>query len=136
MAQLESWQDVLNKRKIIWFYYAHNLADWAKSKHVQLPHIPDYCEQPYHMFYMLCPSLEKRTQLIDHLRRKGIQCVFHYQPLHLSQMGLKYGFRQGDFPVTEDVADRLVRLPFFTDLLPDEQHLVCEALFELKLDRE
>ena len=112
-----------------------NLAGWAKSSDVQLPHIPEDCEHPYHMFHMLCPSLEKRSGLIDHLRRKGIQSTFHYQPLHLSRMGQKFGFRQGDFPATEDVADRLIRLPFFTDLLQDEQKQVCEALFELSFDR-
>ncbi len=134
MAQLESSQIILEKRKIIWDYYASNLADWAKFNNVQLPDIPEDCEHPYHMFHMLCPSLEKRSGLIDHLKRKGIQSSFHYQPLHLSRMGQKYDFSPGDFPVTEDVADRLVRLPFFTDLLPDEQHQVCEALFELSLD--
>jgi len=135
LAQLESSPTILEKRKIIWEYYAKKLAEWAKTNAVQLPHIPENCEHPYHMFHMLCPSLEKRSVLIDHLRKKGIQSTFHYQPLHLSRMGQKYGFSQGDFPVTENVADRLVRLPFFTDLLPDEQKQVCEALFELSFDR-
>jgi dTDP-4-amino-4,6-dideoxygalactose transaminase len=136
LAQLESSQVILEKRRIIWQNYANNLSDWAQTNDVQLPRIPETCEHPFHMFHMLCPSLEKRSQLIDHLRRKGIQSSFHYQPLHLSRMGQKYGFCRGDFPVTEDVADRLVRLPFFTDLLPDEQHQVCEALFELSFDRK
>lgn len=135
LAQLESSSLILKKRQRIWEYYAENLADWAQSNAVRLPQIPEHCEQPFHMFHMLCPSLEKRSGLIEHLRRKGIQSTFHYQPLHLSRMGRKYGYGQGDFPVTEDVADRLIRLPFFTDLQPDEQNQVCEALFELSFDR-
>jgi dTDP-4-amino-4,6-dideoxygalactose transaminase len=131
LAQLEAASVILVRRKTIWEYYAHCLADWASANDVQLPRFPEYCEHPFHMFPLLCPSLEERTRLIDHLRRKGIQGAFHYQPLHLSRMGLSYGFNPGDLPVTEDVADRLIRLPFFTDLSPDKQDQVCEALLDL-----
>jgi dTDP-4-amino-4,6-dideoxygalactose transaminase len=136
LAQLESSDIILAKRRAIWDSYARSLADWAEANGVQLPRYPGYCEHPFHMFPVLCPSLAKRTQLISHLKSRGIQSAFHYQPLHLSHMGLKYGFKKGDFPVTEDVADRLVRLPFYTDLSPDEQHLVCEVLFELSFGPE
>lgn len=131
LAQLESSDIILEKRRIIWEYYAQNLVDWAEANAVQLPRFPAHCEHPYHMFPLLCPSLEARAQLMGHLKSKGIQTASHYQPLHLSRMGLNYGFSQGGFPVSEDIADRLVRLPFFTDLSPDEQKQVCEALSEL-----
>ena len=68
------------------------------------------------MFYVLLPSLDARTRLIEHLRERGILAVFHYLPLHLSAMGRALGGREGQCPVTEDVADRLLRLPFYTGL--------------------
>jgi dTDP-4-amino-4,6-dideoxygalactose transaminase len=80
------------------------------------------------MFYVLLPSLEDRTALIAHLRARGILAVFHYQPLHLSEMGREFGGRPGQCPVTEDVADRLLRLPFFTGLTESDQDEVIEAV--------
>jgi dTDP-4-amino-4,6-dideoxygalactose transaminase len=62
------------------------------------------------------PSLAARQQLIDRLRAMRILSVFHYQPLHLSEMGLRFGGRRGACPVTEDAADRLTRLPLFLSL--------------------
>ena len=65
------------------------------------------------MFYLLMPSLEHRQGLIAHLIEQGIQSVFHYLPLHLSDMGKRYGGRVGDCPITEMVSERLLRLPFY-----------------------
>jgi dTDP-4-amino-4,6-dideoxygalactose transaminase len=86
------------------------------------------------MFPMLFPSLEGCTQLMDHLRKKGIQSAFHYLPLHLSRMGQQFGFSWGDFPMTEEVTDRLIRLPFYTDLLPNDQHRIFKALLKFGFD--
>ena len=80
------------------------------------------------MFYMIMPSFESRQALISHLAGFGILAVFHYLPLHLSPMGLRVGGRQGDCPVTEDLADRLMRLPFFTGISNSEQSQVIEAV--------
>jgi dTDP-4-amino-4,6-dideoxygalactose transaminase len=82
------------------------------------------------MFYMLLPSLQRRDALIDHLKRRGILAVFHYIPLHSSQMGNSFGGRPGDCPVTEGVSDCLVRLPFYNGLTEDEQTRVIEAVIE------
>jgi dTDP-4-amino-4,6-dideoxygalactose transaminase len=82
------------------------------------------------MFYLLMPSLEQRQGLIAHLRARGILSVFHYVPLHLSAMGQRFGGKQGDCPVTEDVSDRLVRLPFYNDLTEAEQARVIAAILE------
>ena len=92
--------------------------------------MPAHCEQAYHLFYLLTPSLERRTRLISHLASKGIKSVFHYLPLHLSPMGRRWGYRPGDCPVTEDVSERLLRLPFFNDLSKQAQARVCAALAE------
>jgi dTDP-4-amino-4,6-dideoxygalactose transaminase len=95
---------------------------------VGLPHIPADCAHPAHLFYLLLPSLEARTRLIAHLRARQILSVFHYQPLHLSDMGRRLGGVAGQCPVTESIADRLVRLPLYYQLTPAEQARVVEAV--------
>ena len=79
--------------------------------------MPTYAEQPYHMFYLILPSPEARTGLIEHLKAKGILAVFHYVPLHLSDMGRKLGSKS-ECPVTERVSERLLRLPISTTNYP------------------
>jgi dTDP-4-amino-4,6-dideoxygalactose transaminase len=80
------------------------------------------------MFYLVMPSFESRQALISHLAGLGILAVFHYLLLHLSPMGLRFGGRQGDCPVTEDLAGRLLRLPFFTGMSTSEQSQVIDAV--------
>ncbi len=80
------------------------------------------------MYYLLMPSLALRMALIAHLKSRGIQAVFHYLPLHLSEMGRKFGGRSGDCPVTEDVSDRVLRLPFYNALDDVTQGRVVEAV--------
>jgi dTDP-4-amino-4,6-dideoxygalactose transaminase len=128
MAQLEARATIQAKRKRIWEDYAANLADWAKKNGVRLPIVPPHCQQPYHMFYMLLPSLESRQALIGHLRSRGILAVFHYLPLHLSDMGMRLGGQEGQCAVTEDVSDSLLRLPFFTSMTRTEQEEVITAV--------
>jgi dTDP-4-amino-4,6-dideoxygalactose transaminase len=127
-AQLEAREIIQAKRKRIWEYYSENLKDWAGERGIRLPFVPPDCEQPYHMFYLLLPSLEKRQALISYLNALDISSVFHYLPLHLSDMGRQFGGKDGDCPVTEDVSDRLVRLPFYTGLLEDKQARVVQAI--------
>jgi dTDP-4-amino-4,6-dideoxygalactose transaminase len=127
-AQLEARKHIQNKRRRIWEYYYTHLEDWAHDRGIQLPHVPAHCEQSYHMFYLLLPSLEQRQALIAHLKRRGILSVFHYLPLHLSQMGKLFGGKPGDCPVTENVSDRLIRLPFYNDLTEAELAKVVDAI--------
>ena len=127
-AQLEHRDQIQSRRRQIWEAYARELASWAKTNGVRLPIVPPECEQSYHMFYAIMPSLESRQALISHLAGLGILAVFHYLPLHLSPMGLRFGERQGDCPVTENLSDRLLRLPFFTGMSSSEQNQVIDAV--------
>lgn len=127
LAQLEKREEIQARRQHIWEKYDRELRAWAQDNGVRLPMIPEHCEQPYHMFYMLMPSLERRQAFIAHLKAYGILAVFHYLPLHLSGMGRAFGGKAGDCPVTEDLSDRLVRLPFFNSLSTDDQQTVIEA---------
>lgn len=127
-AQLESRDEIQTKRQRVWAYYFEHLQAWADAYGVRLPVVPAHCEQSYHMFYLLLPSLETRQALIEHLNAHNILSVFHYLPLHLSSMGRRYGGQEGDCPVTEDVSERLLRLPFYNDLDEADQARVVEAV--------
>lgn len=127
-GQLEAWEAIQSRRKVIWESYREALEGWAKEQGVRLPIVPAHCECAWHMFHLLMPSLEARTAFIEHLRSRGILAVFHYQPLHLSDYGARYGRKKGECPVTELAGDRLVRLPFFNALGAEEQARVIEAV--------
>ena len=127
-AQLEQWKLIQSKRKYIWEFYNQNLRKWAESNGVRLPIIPPHCDQPYHMFYMLLPDLEKRQALIARLKENDIQAVFHYLPLHLSDMGIKFGGKSGDCPVTEKISDQLLRLPMYVDLSDSDLEQIVDII--------
>jgi dTDP-4-amino-4,6-dideoxygalactose transaminase len=84
------------------------------------------------MYYLLLPSLRTRTALIAHLKARGILAVFHYLPLHLSDMGKRFGGREGNCPVAEDVSNRLLRLPFYNSLSRADQDQVIQAVIEFR----
>jgi len=129
-GQLEQRDHIQTHRKNLWDTYNLALSDWAQKNGVKLPFIPDYTEQAYHMFYLLMPDLDLRQKFIQYLRDLGIHSVFHYLPLHLSDMGTKYGGKLGDCPVTEDISDRLVRLPFHNGLSNADQELAIDAILD------
>jgi dTDP-4-amino-4,6-dideoxygalactose transaminase len=129
-AQLEARDRIQANRRRIWEYYYDQLRAWAEAHDVRLPIVPAHCEQPYHMFYLILPSLKQRQALIAHLKSHSILSVFHYLPLHLSDMGRQFGGKPGDCPVTEQVSDRLLRLPFYNGLTEAEQTRVVAAIRE------
>lgn len=127
-AQLEARDVIQSRRQQIWETYNSGLQTWASNHDVQLPHVPPHCEQAYHVFTLVMPSLQSRQALIQHLKQQGILSVFHYLPLHLSDMGQRYGGKSGDCPVTERLGDCLLRLPFYNDLSEADQTRVIEAI--------
>jgi dTDP-4-amino-4,6-dideoxygalactose transaminase len=129
-AQLEARETIQRIRRRIWDFYLAGLSDWCRRHEVRLPTVPAYCQQSYHMFYLLMRSVKEREMLIAHLRRRGILSVFHYLPLHVSPMGLQLGGRPGLCPVAEDASERLVRLPFFNGMTEAIQTTVIEAIHE------
>jgi dTDP-4-amino-4,6-dideoxygalactose transaminase len=127
-AQFEAHQVIQTRRQRVWEHYWRSLSPWAEQCKIGLPQVPAHCQQPYHMFYLLLPSLAVRQALIAHLKQQSILSVFHYLPLHLSHMGRRFGGQPGDCPVTEDISDRLLRLPFYAGLEEFEQERVIQAL--------
>ncbi len=132
-AQLEAKEKIQEKRRLVWNRYCESLAQWAENNGVKLPVIPLECEQAYHMFYMLLPSVEQRESLISHLKSQSMLSVFHYTPLHLSEAGRKYAARPSNCPVTEEVSERLLRLPFYNDLSESDQDQVTGAIASCRL---
>jgi dTDP-4-amino-4,6-dideoxygalactose transaminase len=131
-SQLEARELIQARRREIWTAYTAGLSDWAQANGIRLPFVPRHCEQSWHMFYLIMPSLERRQAFIQHLRERGIMAVFHYLPLHLSEYARRWGGQPGDCPVTERVADRLVRLPFYYSLTNAEQEYVVDAIRQFR----
>ncbi len=115
-AQMEE-ADAINKRRLdIWANYHQWFANLEKAGQVRRPTVPGECVHNAHMYYLLLPSLEARTTLIDGLKAKGIHTVFHYIPLHSSPRGQTVGRTAGDMSHTNNAGDRLVRLPLWLGL--------------------
>jgi dTDP-4-amino-4,6-dideoxygalactose transaminase len=127
-GQLEFRERIQSHRKTVWDRYLAELQGHVERRGIGLPHIPEDCEQAYHLFYLLLQSLSDRESLMSFLKQRGILSVFHYIPLHLAPMGQKFGGRRGDCPVTESVSDRLLRLPFYNDLSEQDQMYVIDSI--------
>jgi dTDP-4-amino-4,6-dideoxygalactose transaminase len=127
-AQLECWTTIQSRRRQLWDFYHRALSSWASKNGVRQPIVPAHCEQSYHMYYLLFPSHQERQQMIARLREARIRAVFHYLPLHLSPMGRNFGGKLGQCPVTEEVSDRLLRLPFYHSMTEADQIRVVQAL--------
>lgn len=115
-AQLKSYSEIQSARKNLWVRYKQSLGVWAEKTHVTLPVIPNYCEQSYHMFYLVFPDRDNACHFIEHMKKNGIQSVPHYQPLHKSPMALSMAGEQLNNPVSEGISEKLVRMPFFCQL--------------------
>lgn len=132
LAQLEGRRSIQARRARIWARYDESLQAWARDAGIGTPTVSDGCEQAFHLYYLILPTLKDRSAFIEHLRRRGILAVFHYQPLNCSPMGISVGGVPGSCPVAEDMADRLVRLPLFNDLTEDEQLDVVESILAFR----
>ncbi len=128
LAQLEQHTIISDKRNKVWYRYFNELSDWSQQNNVSLPFVPDHSNHPAHIFYIIMPNQSHQMGIINHLKSNGILAVFHYQPLHISDMGIKYGGYKGQCPVTEDMANRIVRLPIFYDLSDNEQQYIIDVV--------
>lgn len=134
LAQLRAADAVQAARRAVWERYRDGLADWAAEVGATIPVAPHGAEPAWHCWWLLVPQPEDRDRLLAHLREQGIAATFHFQPLHRSRQGRALVGEAVELPVTDSVAERLVRLPFFTDLSPSEQGRVVEAVRSAPLD--
>lgn len=127
-AQLEQLDNIQSKRKHIWKMYYDGLYGKVGDE-VQLPLIPEYATNNAHMFYLLCPTLEYRTKLMNYLKEHEIQTTFHYLPLHSSKFyAEKHGDRQ--LPNCDSYSDRLLRLPLFYELSDTEVRKIIQHIID------
>jgi len=126
-AQVEQLDEIQNKRKQHWNRYYEGLKPLADKGFFSIPVIPEYATNNAHMFYLVCPSLEDRTKLINALKQKDILAVFHYLSLHSSP----YYHEKHDGRVLANCdrfADCLVRLPLFYELTEENLELIIETI--------
>jgi len=131
-AQLEKAREVQTKRKRIWDKYRNQLNIWAQNKEVILPEIPPYCESSYHLFYMVMPSQIIRDLLIEYLKKHKIISVFHYVPLHNSEMSERFGWNSDNCPISIDISQRLIRLPLYYGLTENQSDFIIEKILNFK----
>lgn len=112
-AQMEEAESITYRRLNIWNQYHAAFADLEVANKVRRPIIPSFCQYNAHMYYLLLPNLEARSHFLAELQREGINAVFHYVPLHNSPAGKKYGKSHGDLEITNQMAERIVRLPLW-----------------------
>lgn len=115
-AQMEAAEDITGRRLALWDTYHRAFRSLASNGAVRQPTIPVGCEHNAHMYYMLLPHLDERTKFIESLKESGIGAVFHYVPLHSSPAGKRFGRASGDLVNTDNIADRLVRMPLWIGL--------------------
>jgi dTDP-4-amino-4,6-dideoxygalactose transaminase len=127
-AQLEHADEITIRRKSIYDRYAAGLSCLAEKGILCLPYAPPECSHNAHMFYILVKDEPTRRGLIEFLKTNNIHSVFHYVPLHTSPMGASYGCRPGSLPVTEDLSERIIRLPCFYELGHEEQDRIISCI--------
>jgi dTDP-4-amino-4,6-dideoxygalactose transaminase len=133
-AQLEMMAAITHSRRSRFQFYLNELSSLEREGLLRLPKVPGDCQSNYHLFYILLPDQQVRDTLMVNLRRHGILSVFHYIPLHSSPMGRKYGYGEGDLPVTEDLSRRLLRLPLYHEISIDEQARVVDQIRQFLLN--
>ena len=115
-AQLEMAKEINDKRMSIWNLYNEAFAELEEKHVVERPFVPDYAVHNAHMYYLKLKDLETRTAFIRYMKENGVQCVFHYIPLHTATAGKKFGRFHGEDIYTTKESERLVRLPMYYNL--------------------
>ena len=129
-GQLEARERIARLREATWNAYDAAFRGELEPHGVCLPVVPEECRGSHHMYWMLLPDLIERTRFLGWMKRQGILCVSHYQPLHASKMGRRLAARKSACPVSEEVAGRVVRLPFYNTLSRDDRDRVIEKTLE------
>lgn len=130
-SQLEKKDVIQGARKRIHDRYMEEFAPLRQEGTLTLPTVPSSIGSNHHIFYVLMPDEETRNAAIAFFRSRGIGTAFHYLPLHLSEVATKkLGYKAGDFPVTESVSGRILRLPIYPSLTAEDQYLIIRTMKE------
>jgi dTDP-4-amino-4,6-dideoxygalactose transaminase len=129
-SQMAKRERIQSRRRAIFERYSAAFAGYAQQGRLMLPMIPSYVTSNHHIYHVLMENEAVRNRALAFFREKGIGTTFHYLPLHLSPMGRGMGYKEGDFPVTESVSGRLLRLPIYPALTDAQQEEVIGTMKE------
>ncbi|MFA5779097.1 MAG: dTDP-4-amino-4,6-dideoxygalactose transaminase [Elusimicrobiota bacterium] len=127
-AQFEMAEAIKKNRMKRWNLYYTMLKNLQEKGYIKLPNVPLDCVHNAHMFYIKVKNLEERTKLLNYLKVKGINALFHYVPLHHSPAGQKYGRFFGTDKFTTRESERLLRLPLYYDMPLSEVERICKTI--------
>ncbi|MBP3753246.1 MAG: dTDP-4-amino-4,6-dideoxygalactose transaminase [Lachnospiraceae bacterium] len=129
-SQLEVADKINEDRRASWDHYYERLTKLANDERISLPYVPEECVHNAHMFYIKCKDIDERQALIKHLAANDILAVFHYIPLHSAPAGKELGRFHGADEYTTKESERLLRLPMFYGLKPEQVDLICDKIEE------
>lgn len=132
-AQLEVADEINRNRMATYDYYQNALEKLAKEGFISQPFIPDYAIHNAHMYYIKTNDLQSRTALIQYLKERGIQSVFHYIPLHDAPAGKKYGRFSGEDRYTTSESEKLLRLPMYYNISEEDLEYITKTILEFYL---
>lgn len=134
-AQLQMAKTIIDARKRVFQLYYKFLEPVLSRKCIRLPLplIEEKNEANGHLFYIITNSHQERTRLIQHLKADGISAVFHYVPLHSSPAGKKYGRTSGDLKVTDELSEKILRLPLFYEIEEEQVRRVADSIINFYL---
>lgn len=127
-AQLEKAEEITRDRLKSWNLYYKSFKPLQKSGHIDLPSVPEECRHNAHLFYIKVKNAGGRDALINFLKEKGINTVFHYVPLHTSPAGQTFGRFHGADAFTSRESERLLRLPMYYGLSARDIKAVVRAV--------
>lgn len=127
-AQMEEADSITRRRLEIWRTYHQWFESLEKQGVIRRPVIPKDCIHNAHMYYLILPGLQERTDFIDRLKKQDIHPVFHYVPLDSSPMGRRFGRTSGNLTQTHDLSGRLVRLPLWIGIEERQAFVVQQIL--------
>ncbi|MBQ1647932.1 MAG: DegT/DnrJ/EryC1/StrS family aminotransferase, partial [Bacteroidales bacterium] len=130
-AQLERFDEIMEKRLTVWNTYAEELKCLENEGLLKLSVVPEYAKHNGHMFNIILPTDEIRTRLVAELQKKGMNAYICYVPLHSAPMGLKLGYKPEECPVTEEYGAKVLRLPLYADMTREDALAVTEAVKEI-----
>ncbi len=128
LPQLENHQMVTQNRMARWLQYHEQFAELKAAGIIETPYIPDDCTHNAHMYYIKCKDIAERTALTDFLRQRGVLAVFHYIPLHSALAGSRFSRFHGEDRYTTRESERLLRLPLYYGLTPEDCQTVIDTV--------
>lgn len=129
-AQLQDSKIITQKRGYAFNRYNKGLEDLENLGLLKRIKIPTYNTTNYHIFYIILNDSKTRDDLLKYLKVNNIGAVFHYIPLHLSPMGKKMGYKEGNFPMSERLSECLIRLPLFADLDDEKIDYILDRIHD------